>query len=193
MSKLIHYLFQHWGYWTVLAGILLEDAGVPVPGETILITAAILARTQHQLSIPVIGAIAVAAAITGDNLGFALGHYGGRPFLRRYQRFFHIDDQAIEKGESIFKRHGPVAVFFARFIAVLRIVAGPLAGTLRMSWRSFLIFNSLGAIAWVTAVCTLAFLLGPSLEPLIKHSTWVVLGLTGLAVAGWFWRRRHRR
>jgi membrane protein DedA with SNARE-associated domain len=128
----LNYFFEHYGYWTVFFGILLENAGIPLPGETILIVASVLARTKHELSIADVAVIAVLAAITGDNLGFALGRYGGRPLLDRYRHVFHIEKETVRKAESLFTRRGGMAVFFARFITGLRVVAGPMAGALRM-------------------------------------------------------------
>jgi membrane-associated protein len=144
----------------VFFGILFENAGIPLPGETILIVASVLARTKHQLSIAEVAVIPVLAAITGDNLGFALGRYGGRPLLDRYRHVFHIEEETVRKGESLFTRRGGMAVFFARFITGLRVVAGPMAGALRMHWYSFLLFNALGAVGWVGVITTLGLFFG---------------------------------
>src|SRR6266849_515430 len=109
-SALVHY-----GYWAVAATLLLENAGVPLPGETILLLASFLAYSQHDLRLPWIIVVATIAATLGDNIGFALGHYGGRPLLARYQAVFRIQDAAVARGESLFARYGAVTILFARF------------------------------------------------------------------------------
>jgi membrane-associated protein len=191
-SAHLSYFFQHYGYWTVFFGILLESAGVPLPGETILIFASVIARTKHQLNIFDVAIIALAAATMGDNLGFAIGRYGGRPLMDRYRHFFHIEKETVRKGETLFRRRGGVAVFLARFVAGLRVVAGPLAGALRMRWPTFLAFNALGAVSWVAAITTLAYLFGSALEPILRHFTWAIAGAAVLMAAYW-WVKRKRR
>lgn len=192
VSGHLDYYFAHWGYWTVLVGILLESAGVPVPGETILIAATTLAASNHQLNIFLVAAIAVAAAITGDNIGFALGRHIGCPLLERYGSIFHIRPDTIRRGERLFQRRGAAAVFFARFIAGLRVLAGPLAGILQMQWRRFLIFNALGAVAWVSAITTLGYFFGQKLESVLRHTTWTILALAAAVAAYWWWHSKRR-
>jgi membrane-associated protein len=184
-------LFYAYGYWAVFFGILLENAGVPMPGETILIVATVLATTQQYLSVPLIATVATLAAITGDNMGFAIGRFGGRPLLDRYGKTFHIKDQSIRKGEDLFASNGKTAVFVASFIAGLRVLAGPLAGVLRMRWLVFATFNALGAICWVTAIVALAYLFGPSIEGLISRASWLIVALLVFGIAYWWWRRRR--
>src|SRR5579864_7631432 len=123
-----------YGYWAVGAALLLENAGIPVPGETILLLASFLAFSQHELRLPWIIVVATVAATLGDNLGFALGYYGGRPLLLRYQSLFRIKDSVIARGEELFAKYGGVTVFLARFVFGMRIIAGPMAGVLRMPW-----------------------------------------------------------
>jgi len=185
--------FQKYGYWTVAFALLLENTGVPVPGETTLLFASFLAFSQHQLRLPIIIAVGIAAAITGDNAGYAVGHFGGRRLVDQYLHVLHVSRGAVEKGERFFERHGPVTIFFARFIAGLRIVAGPLAGTLRMPWRIFLLFNFLGATAWVTAIALIGYFFGSQLDRLLAvmgRANIVILAALILAAALWWWRRR---
>ena len=130
-----------YGYWAVAVALLLENAGIPVPGETVLLLASFLAFSEHALEMRWIIVVATLAATLGDNLGFALGFYGGRPLLERYQHFFRIRAATLMRGERIFARYGPLTVLFARFVFGVRIIAGPLAGVLRMSWRKFLLFK----------------------------------------------------
>jgi membrane-associated protein len=132
-----------YGYWAVGAALLLENAGVPVPGETILLLASFLAYSEHALRLPWIVLVATIAATLGDNLGFALGYYGGRPLLSRYQAFFRIQERTLQRGEGVFARYGAITIFFARFLFGMRIIAGPMAGVLRMPWRKFMVFNFL--------------------------------------------------
>jgi hypothetical protein len=104
--------------------------------------------------------IATCAASLGDNIGFALGHYGGRPLLERYRKIFRVSQEALERGEKLFARYGASTVFLARFIFGLRIFAGPLAGVLRMHWKEFALFNFLGAAVWVTVISMIGYFFG---------------------------------
>ena len=184
----------HYGYWAVAVALLLENAGVPVPGETVLLLASFMAYSQHELSLSWIIVVATITATLGDNLGFALGHYGGRPLLARYQAFFRMRDKTLARGENLFARFGAVTVFFARFVFGLRIIAGPMAGVLRMPWRKFLIFNFLGAAVWVTVISGAGYLFGQQwgrLERDIKRFDVAVVILLLLAAAFWWWRSRR--
>src|ERR1700724_4662324 len=126
-----------YGYWAVALALLCENAGIPVPGETTLLLASFLAYSEHRLHLGWIIVVGTCAATVGDNIGYAFGHYGGRPLLDRYQRFFRIQPATMQRGENLFEHYGAAAVFFARFIFGLRVFAGPLAGVLRMRWRAF--------------------------------------------------------
>lgn len=184
----------HYGYWAVGAALLLENAGIPVPGETILLLASFLAYSQHELRLPWIIVVATIAATIGDNLGFALGLYGGRPLLARYQSIFRIRNETIIRGERLFAKYGGVTVFLARFVAGMRIIAGPLAGVLRMPWRKFLIFNFLGAVVWVSVISGAGYLFGQHfgrLEREIKLFD-VVAVVCVLVIAAWLWWRNRR-
>jgi membrane protein DedA with SNARE-associated domain len=184
----------HYGYWAVAAALLLENAGVPVPGETILLLASFLAYSEHELQLPWIIVVATIAATVGDNLGFALGYYGGRPVLARYQTLFRIQDATIARGERLFARYGSVTIFFARFVFGLRIIAGPLAGVLRMPWRKFGIFNFLGAGLWVTVISGAGYLFGQHfhrLERDIKRFDLAVAIVVLLGLGLLWWRNRR--
>jgi len=184
----------HYGYWAVAVALLLENAGIPVPGETVLLLASFLAYSERELQLPWVIVVATVAATLGDNLGFALGHYGGRPLLVRYQSFFRIQDKTVARGESLFARFGAVTIFFARFIFGMRIIAGPLAGVLRMPWRKFLVFNFLGAGVWVTAISLAGYLFGQHwgrLERDVKRFD-VGVGIVVVVLLGfWWWRSRR--
>jgi membrane-associated protein len=186
----------HYGYWAVGAALLLENAGVPVPGETILLLASFLAYSEHELRLPWIILVGTIAATVGDNLGFALGYYGGRPLLARYQAFFRIQQKTLTRGEELFARYGAVTVFFARFVFGMRIITGPIAGVLRMSWRKFTIFNFLGAALWVMVISGAGYLFGRHWERLardIKRIDTLAAILLLLAVAFLWWRSRRKK
>jgi membrane-associated protein len=185
----------HYGYWAVGAALLAENAGVPVPGETILLLACFLSYSQHELRLPWISLVATIAATLGDNLGFALGYYGGRPLLVRYQALFKIQNRTLQRGEELFARYGAVTVFFARFVFGMRMIAGPLAGVLRMPWRKFMVFNFLGAVLWVTAISGAGYLFGQHWERLalgVKRIDILAAILVMLVAAFLWWRNRQK-
>jgi len=185
----------HYGYWAVAGALLLENAGIPLPGETILLLASFLAYSEHDLQLSWIIVVATAVTTLGGSLGFALGYHGGRPLLERYRVLFRIQDQTLARGERLFERYGSVAIFFARFVFGMRILAGPMAGVLRMPWRKFLIFNFLGAAVWVTAISSAGYLFGRHwgrLERVLKRFDIAVVIVVLLAVAFWWWRSRSQ-
>jgi membrane protein DedA with SNARE-associated domain len=184
----------HYGYWAVGVALLLENTGVPVPGETILLLASFLAYSQHELQLQWIIGVATLAATIGDNLGFTLGYYGGRRLLERYQNLFRIQKGTLIKGEALFARYGAVTVFFARFVFGMRIIAGPLAGALRMPWRKFLLFNFLGALVWVTVISAAGYLFGrhwEHLEQNVKRFDLLAAVCLVLILAVLWWRNRR--
>jgi len=187
--------FREWGYWTVPAVLLLENAGVPLPGETVLLFASFLAYQEHKLHLPYLILLGVAACTLGDNLGYLLGHFGGRPLLKRYQHVFRVRDRTIRRGERLFERHGHVAIFFARFIFGMRIIAGPLAGVLRMPWRQFVVFNFLGAAAWVTVISLVGYFFGSQWNTLVRVMGRVnlVIAIVALALLVFVWHRYRER
>jgi membrane-associated protein len=181
----------HLGYLMLFALVGAESTGVPVPGETALITAGVLAH-HGRFSIALVIATAALAAIVGDNLGYLIGRTGGRRMLERPGMLEHHRRQILDKGEPFFQRHGPKAVFLGRWVAGLRIAAAWLAGINHMRWRTFVFWNALGGIAWATSVGLLAYYLGPTAEHIFKLS-----GLAGIAAAvtiaaGYLLWRRHR-
>jgi len=183
-----------YGYWAVGGALLLENAGIPVPGETILLLASFLAYSQHDLRLSWIIVVGTIFATLGDNLGFALGLYGGRPLLGRYQSIFRIQKATLERGERLFARYGPVTVFFARFVFGMRIIAGPLAGVLRMPWKRFLAFNFMGAAVWVSVISCVGYFFGRHWERLEREMKRFDLGvaLVVLLVAACIWWRNRR-
>jgi membrane-associated protein len=163
------------GYPLVFALIAIETMGIPVPGETALVTAGIVA-SRGRLDIEIVIALAAAAAILGDNVGFAIGRKLGRRLLTAPGPLFHHRHRVIAVAEPFFERHGPKAVFLGRWIAGLRITSAWMAGVTRMSWPTFLFWNALGGIAWATSIALLAYFVGHSAEKIIH-----VAGLGGAA------------
>jgi membrane protein DedA with SNARE-associated domain len=180
------------GYWIVALIVALECMGVPVPGETGLVTAAIFAGTTHRLNIWLVMASAAAGSFTGGSIGYAIGRTFGHRFLLKHGQLLHVDEKRIKLGQYLFKRHGGKVVFFGRFAALLRALASLLAGVNYMDVRRFMFFNAAGAMAWSLVFGLAAYSLGKELEQLRRSAA---LGLTALAVlgaAGAFWFiRRH--
>src|SRR6476661_4418561 len=170
-----------------------ESSGVPVPGETALITAAVLA-SQGKLEIAVVIGLAAAGAIIGDNIGYLIGRKGGRWLLERPGMLHRQRLEVLRVGEPFFQRHGPKAVFFGRFLLGLRVWASWLAGATRMPWRSFVLWNALGGISWAVAIGLIAYFLGNSAGNAIE--TFGIYGLVAALVAvasALFLHRRTRR
>jgi len=193
--ELLRGYFAVHGYWTVALALLMENAGVPVPGETVLLFASFLAFSEHHLHLPWIIVTGTAAAALGDNIGYLVGHHGGRPLLDRYRHIFHIPQKHIQRGERLFARYGCVTIFFARFIFGLRILAGPLAGVLRMPWREFALFNVLGAALWVTVISVIGYIFGRhwgALLHFMQEFNIVIVVLAVASVAVWYWWRRRQ-
>jgi membrane protein DedA with SNARE-associated domain len=148
------------GYTALFGLILAESAGVPVPGETALLAAGVLAGTG-RLSLPAVVATAATAAVLGDTLGYWLGRRGGRTLLRARGPFARLRAEALDRGERFFARHGAKTVFLGRFVPGVRVVAATTAGASAMPWSRFAVYNVCGAFAWATTVGGLAALLGP--------------------------------
>jgi membrane protein DedA with SNARE-associated domain len=183
-----------YGYWAVAAALLLENAGLPVPGETVLLLASFLAYSKHELQLPWIICVGTLAATFGDNLGYLVGHFGGRPLLERYRNVFRVPAATVERGEKLFSRYGSVTVLFARFVFGMRVIAGPLAGVLRMPWRRFAFFNLLGAALWVTAISLTGFFFGSRSDQLMhfmKRFDVLLAGIFVLVVFALWWRSRR--
>jgi membrane protein DedA with SNARE-associated domain len=179
------------GYAALAGFVAVEASGVPVPGETALIASAVLASQGH-LSIELVIAIAAAAAIVGDNVGYLLGRRFGRTLLERPGRTQARRLIALRQGERLFERHGPKAVFLGRWIALLRIWAAWLAGMASMRWRSFLLWNALGGIGWALFFGLLGYWGGEAAAELVARAG-VGVALAAGAVALVVWLVVHRR
>ena len=187
-------LLMTYGYWAVLVFVAIESTGIPFPGETMLLAAAIYAGTTQHLSLPFIIIAAATGAILGDNLGFFVGDEGGFRLLRRYGRYIHFDERKLKLGVYLFRRHGGKVVFFGRFVAVLRAWAAFLAGVNRMKWRRFLVFNAAGGILWATIYGVAGYALGENVHRFAGVFGRVTFGLAVLLVlAGLLWLRRNER
>jgi membrane protein DedA with SNARE-associated domain len=182
---------EHAGYAAVALFVGIEASGVPVPGETALIAAAVLA-SQGELQIELVIAIAAGAAIVGDNFGYLLGSRFGRRLLERPGRQEERRREALRRGELLFDQHGPKAVFLGRWVALLRIWAAWLAGMASMPWRSFLIWNALGAIGWALCFGLLGYFGGEAAAELVARLGVAAAVLIGLALAV-LWLVVHRR
>lgn len=147
-SREIDNLLATYGYVIVFLIVSAESLGLLLPGETTLTLAAIYAGSTHQLSIAGVIAAAAAGAIVGDNLGYWLGSRLGYGLMYRYGRYVHVDERRLKIGRLLADRHGGKVVFLGRFVTVLRAYAAFLAGTTRMRWRTFLVYNAAGGIAW---------------------------------------------
>ncbi len=181
---------QNIGYPLMFLLIMAESSGLPLPGETALITAAVLA-SQGRLTIELVIPLAALAAIVGDNIGYLIGRKGGRWLLRRPGWFHTQRLNALTRGEVFFAKHGPKAVFLGRFVLGLRVWASWLAGATHMPWRSFAFWNACGGIVWATAVGLIAYFLGHAAGNAIQ--TFGLFGLVGVLVLGIGLFTAHRR
>jgi membrane protein DedA with SNARE-associated domain len=180
-----------YGYLVVFVLVMLESLGLPVPGETALIAAALFAGSTHHLSIGWVIAVAAAGAIVGDNVGFTLGRRVGTKLLMRHGHRIRLNESRLRIGMWLFRHHGGKVVFWGRFVSILRTYAAFLAGTNRMSWPRFLVFNAAGGILWATAFGLGYYAFGDVLE----HAGTAIdigLGVAGaLVVVGFIlWARR---
>jgi membrane protein DedA with SNARE-associated domain len=191
---------ETFGYLAIFALVTLETTGIPLPGETALVLAAVYAGTTGRLNI--VGVIAAAAigAILGDNIGYTIGRRGGYPLLRRIARLLHIDERKLVYTERYFEQHGDKTVLIGRFFAILRVWVAFLAGASRMPRRTFFVWNATGGILWATIFGTLGFVLGdnlPLLERILKTAgiggtSLLILALLSIPLI-WRWRHRTER
>lgn len=179
ISTWITHLLHNYGYYAVFALIALESLGIPLPGESSLIAAALFAGTTHDLNIVVLAGVAGAAAIIGDNAGYWIGKTGGQRLAERYGHYVHLDHAKLKVGRYLFARHGAKVVFFGRFVAVLRTYAAFFAGLSQMRWPQFLVANAGGGVLWVSVYAFGAYALGNAASGI--GST---IGIIGMAATG---------
>jgi membrane protein DedA with SNARE-associated domain/membrane-associated phospholipid phosphatase len=195
MESILH-LIEQYGYLIIFFGVMAESMGVPLPGETILISAGILAQ-RGSLDLGHAILFGTLGAIVGDQIGYWVGREGGRPFILRYGRYVLITPQRLARTEAFFARHGGKAVFMARFFSGLRVFGALVAGMSRMRWGTFVLYNTIGGAVWATAAVLVGYFLGRSLglvERWTGRASVLLLALAVLALVlylAYRWVLRH--
>jgi len=190
-------VLDNYGYLAVAGLVMVENFGVPAPGETILVAASVYAGTG-RLSIVGVGVIAVLAAIIGNCIGYAIGYFGGHALVLRYGKYVFLTPERLEKTERFFARRGGLVVVAGRFIEGLRQAAGIIAGTAEMPWKRFLAFTTLGAVLWVAVWAPVGYLAGDHIGAIYatatRYSLYLLIALLVL-LAAWIaravWRRKR--
>jgi membrane protein DedA with SNARE-associated domain len=183
----VQHLIAHYGYAAIFLVVMMESTGIPMPGETILISAAALAGTKHALDIRGVIAAAAGGAIVGDNIGFWVGREFGEPLLEKWGYLVGLDARKRLLGRYLFARYGGAIVFFGRFVALLRAFAAVLAGANNLApWR-FFVFNALGGIVWATVFGLGGYLLGAGIHRIAGPVGWAML-ISALAAVLVLWR-----
>jgi membrane protein DedA with SNARE-associated domain len=188
-------LFKSYGYWIVFFGVMLENAGLPLPGETILLAAGFFA-SDGDFSVPMVMLIATTGAVLGDNCGYWIGRRVGRTVLLKYGRFVLLSEVRFRSMEKYFASHGDKTVLVARFITGFRVFTALFAGASGMRWRTFFIFNVLGAVSWAVVMTLLGFFFGKSwdlLEQYIKGAGFILAGVVVVAVVVYQLLKRRKR
>lgn len=186
-------VLDQWGYIALAGALLGESAGLPLPGETILVFASFLSHKGTSLRIYWVILVGIAAAVLGDNAGFLIGRHFGPRLLRWLRKTFHMEEDIAVAQDQI-RRHGAATVFWARYIFILRTITGPVAGALGMDWKEFFLFNVLGAASWVTAVAFTGYLFANQFQTLmgfLEKLSWVIAG--GVFCIGFFLYRRKKK
>jgi membrane protein DedA with SNARE-associated domain len=190
----IQHLIQAYGLWALFTVVMLESMGVPVPGETALVTTALYAGSTHRIDILWVVSVAAAAAIIGDNIGYLIGRSIGVRLLVRYGERLRLDQKRLKVGQYLFLRHGGKIVFFGRFVAILRTFAAFLAGVNLMSWPRFLLMNALGGICWAVLFGGGAYLFGEQINRVAGPVRLLLLFAAAVAVAaGFIFFRRYEK
>ncbi|WP_013322382.1 DedA family protein [Gloeothece verrucosa] len=189
---------SQYGYWAVFIGIALENTGIPLPGETITIVGGFLAGSG-ELNYWIVLASTIAGAVLGDNFGYWIGRTGGWPLLLRIGKFFKISEKQLEEARRQFSKNAASAVFLGRFVTLLRIFAGPMAGIAQMRYSHFLLCNFAGAALWAVTIITLSFFLGriiplAQVVHLIAEFGFLTLlvVLVGIIIALWWESRKPK-
>lgn len=193
MAAYLQQLLHDYGYVAIFVVIALENIGLPLPGETILVTSAIFAAETHQLNVFVIVATAIAACIAGSISGFAIGRWGEQRFLHTIGPHVHLTAADLRLGQYLFRRYGAAVVLVARYVAVLRSLASLLAGANRMDAHRFVIFTSLGAAAWAATYGFGAYALGRRLAELSARAAIPLVAVVVAAVVAGIWFVHHNR
>lgn len=194
LFQTLNHFFAAYGYWVVFFGVMLENAGLPVPGETVLLFAGFLAFHGHlQLGRAIVTAIA--GATIGDSLGYAIGRKGGTALIRRLRGSFLVPARHYDRAQAFVLKHGHWAVFVARFITGVRVLAGPFAGAFLMPYPRFLFYNFTGAVVWAAAIGVAGYFFGSNWERLVRlfkdaDLAILVLVAAGILVGYLIWRRK---
>jgi len=187
-------LLNHYGYAAVFVFVMVESLGVPFPGETMVIAAALYAGLTHHLTVWLIWPTASAGAIIGDNIGYAIGYWGGYRILLRYGSKIRLDQGKLKVGKLVFDRHGGKVVFFGRFISILRTYAAFLAGTNRMHYWRFFAFNASGGIVWAAVYSFGFYYAGSALKGLRGPVDYGLgAGAAVVVIAFVIWLRRNEK
>lgn len=190
----LQHLIETYGLWIVFILIMLESAGIPMPGETALVTASIYAGSTHRLHIEEVVAVAAAAAIVGDNFGYMIGRWIGLPLIQKYGKNIGITPDGLLVGRYLFHVHGGKIVFFGRFVALLRAFAAVLAGVDRMRWPYFLLMNALGGICWASVFGFGAYWFGEHIKTVATPvAVALLIGAVVLTIVGARFMRHHER
>ena len=197
--NLFHFLswvFARYGYGAIFAGVMLENAGLPVPGETLLLFGGLLAH-RGILHLKWVILTAVVGATLGDNFGYLVGYRWGTGLMRRISARIYVSSQRFDQSERAVRKYGVWAVIGARFVIGLRTFAGPLAGALRMPFASFITANAVGAVSWAVTMGSTGYVLGSSWQRLVRFTRlidWIAIAVVAaglVAYAAW-WRGRGR-
>lgn len=186
MEQQLFSLLHHYGYEAVLVAIAGESMGLPLPGETMLITASVYAGTTHNLNIGFVIFFAVVGAIVGDNLGYEIGRVGGYRLIRKYGKYIRLEEKHLKLGKYLFYKYGASVVFFGRFLTILRTWAAFLAGVNRMNWKKFWLYNALGGLLWGDFYGLLGYFLGRTLLQYTGLLRYVFLNLGIVILIGSF-------
>ena len=198
LPGLLHSLeptFNRFGYLAVGGLVLAEDFGVPVPGGTVLLLGAVYAGAG-RLNILLVVLVGFCAAVIGDNIGFAIGHVGGRKFLDRFGHYVFLTPERADRLSRFFERRGGSVVMGARFVEGLRQANGLIAGTTRMRWKRFLVFNAIGAALWVALWSGLGYVSGDHIDTVYRdtaRSNLYILAFVGVLLLGYGGHRLARR
>jgi membrane protein DedA with SNARE-associated domain len=191
-------LLHHYGVWAIVLLVFLEDFGIPVPGETVLIAGAVFAGTG-QPNVVAVGVAGFLAAVAGDNVGYAIGRFGGRALVDRWGKYVFLTPERLDKAENFFNRHGGKIIVIARFIEGLRQANGLIAGIIEMHWLKFVAFNALGAALWVGTWVSVGYFAGEHITAIYDAiSTYSLYAAIAAAVVIVAWiglriRKRRRR
>ena len=191
-------VLDHYGVWAIVLLVFLEDFGVPVPGETILIAGAVFAGSG-QLNIVAVGVAGFLAAVAGDNVGYAIGRFGGRALVDRWGKYVFLTPERLDKAENFFNTHGGKIIVIARFVEGLRQANGLIAGIIEMHWLKFVAFNALGAALWVGTWVSVGYFAGEHItavyDAITRYSLYAAIAAAVVIVAwiGLRIRKRRRR